>query len=77
MWSQSKGLTAWFRFELDSVAIGFAGRHLGFGFLFAQECLWFALLLLLIFFFFMFLHFFFFCVPGAEVCSAFVVIVEK
>lgn len=51
LWSQSKGLTAWFRFELDSVAIGFAGRHFGFGFLFAQEHLWFALLLLLLNFF--------------------------
>lgn len=79
MWSQSKGFTAWFRLELDSVAIGFAGRHLGFGFLFAQEHLWFALLLLLLHFFFsfMFLHFFI-CVPEAEVCAAFMVImVEK
>lgn len=76
MWSQSKGLTAWFRFELDSVAIGFAGRHLGFGFLFAQECLWFALLLLLLIFLFMFFHFFIY-MPGAEICAGFVVIVEK
>lgn len=74
MWSQSKGLTAWFRFELDSVGIGFAGRHLGFGFIFAQEHLWFALLLLLLIFFSLC---FFICVPEAEVCAAFMVIVEK
>lgn len=29
--SRSEGLTAWFRFKTDSLAIGFAGRHLGFG----------------------------------------------
>lgn len=74
---QSNCLTAWVRFELDSVAIGFAGRHLGFGVLFAQEYLWFAfLLLLLIFVFFVFLHFFIW-VPEVEVCAAFMVIVEK
>lgn len=47
-----------------------------FGFLFAQKHLWFALLLLLLIFFFAFLHFFI-CVPEAEVCDAFMVIVEK
>lgn len=58
-------------------SIGFAGRHLGFEFLFCSGASLVCLVVVTVnFFFFAFLHFFV-CVPEAEVCDAFMIIVEK
>lgn len=70
-------MTAWFRFKTDCLAIGFAGRHLGFRRLPVSFCSGTALVCLVTVEFSSLCFFTELCVPKAEIHAGFPIIIQN